>query len=180
MFLLASAFVAFQGWPQVAGQPSPVAVSIPRLGVPAGSRASRVLSAALTRPAAGKGARGAGAAAGTGARSHTGFNLQVHRATGSTTVTPTSRDTGSGQHTTGGPTTSPHTTCSSGCGHGSTGLLSSVRKTVSNTTAAAGSTVGNTVTTVKKILPKGGTGTSVGNVVTTTKKVVGGVVGGLP
>src|SRR5205807_4334563 len=53
MFVLASAIVAFRGWPQVGDQPSPASVSV--AGTRAGStpsRANRLLVAAAARPTA--------------------------------------------------------------------------------------------------------------------------------
>ena len=53
MFVLASAIVAFQGWPQVGGQPAPVSVSVRSASVgSAPSRAGRLLTAATARGAA--------------------------------------------------------------------------------------------------------------------------------
>lgn len=196
MFVLASAFVAFHGWPQVAGQSAPASVSIPRSDVPAASRASRVLTGTVagntpTAPVAGHARRALAGASTRG--SHTSF--RVHHANGHTTVTPVSRTPGT-THSPGGtnrgsnPGTT-HRTCTSNCGgQGSNGgTVGTVKHTVTGAGSTANSTVGQTVTTVKKVVHKvtGGsgsavnnTGSTVGNVVTTTKKVVNGITHGLP
>src|SRR5438270_2311704 len=71
MFVLASAIVAFRGWPQVGDQPSPASVLVARTNAgTTSSRANRLLAAAAARPTATATAAGAGrrtgAAAGTG------------------------------------------------------------------------------------------------------------------
>jgi hypothetical protein len=56
-----------------------------------------------------------------------------------------------------------------------------VKKTVQGATHNAGSTVGNAVTTVRKVLPIGkSSNNGVSRVVTTVTSVVKGVTGGLP
>lgn len=187
MFLLGSAFVAFQGWPQVAGQSSPVLVSVPRVSAPAATRASRALSATTAAPA--RGASGAGAA--LGAASHVN---RTHAGRGSDQTTlPVSRDpgTGTGHHT--GPTPTPRT-CTSGCQSGHGPIPSSrptVSKTIAGTTHSAGTTVNKVVGTVKKVIPiskgsgsgggvTGGVVTTATSVVTTATNVVKGATGGLP
>src|SRR5438874_1786658 len=69
LFVLASAIVAFRGWPQVGdGLPSTAAVSVPPSppGAGARSRAGRILAAAVaaTRAGAARGSRVAGVSAG--------------------------------------------------------------------------------------------------------------------
>jgi hypothetical protein len=185
MFLLASAFVAFQGWPAVAGQSSPVSVSIPRVAAGAGSRDSRVLAAFS---GAHPGATAQGARAGGRAGSLAVQGGRLHRASSHTLVTPVSSDPGPGT----GTTNSTHTGSCSGCGGGPGGqVLSAVKQAVSNTASGAGSAVGNAVSTVEKLLPKSGVGGTVthvvtasgntaGQVVTTTQSVVKSLTGGLP
>jgi hypothetical protein len=188
MFLLASAFVAFRGWPQVAGQSAPVLVSVPSVNAPGATRASRVLGATTASPSR-RVRAGAGGAAG---RRSVGFvnPAHGHRGSDQTNLTPVSRDPGSPTSHTGGtpgPIPTP-TSCTSNCGHspggGSSGPLSTVHKVVSSASSSANATVGGTVTTVKKLIPgaKGssGGGGAVGGTVTTVKKVVGGATGGLP
>jgi hypothetical protein len=189
MFLLASAFVGFQGWPAVAGQSAPVSVVVPRADVGAGSKASRVLSSAATAPVAGVAAGRVGhrtTAAVTGSRSSRGRAAGGSApATGRTTLV--SHNTGLTHTHTG--TTTPTTSCTSGCGHGSHGGSSggSVGGTVKHTASGAGSTVGSTVgkvvTTVTKTVPvqkaANGTGTTVSHVVTTVTHVVKSLTGGV-
>jgi hypothetical protein len=181
MFLLASAFVAFQGWPQVASQSAPVLVSVPRVSAPAGTRVSRALSATPGAPTRGVPAR-TGAAAGP--RATTQVNpTHVRRGSDQTTVTPISRDPGTSTRHPTGPTPTPRT-CATGCSHsgnGGSGPVPTVKKTVQGATHNAGSTVGNAVTTVRKVLPIGkSSNNGVSRVVTTVTSVVKGVTGGLP
>jgi hypothetical protein len=178
MFLLASAFVAFQGWPQVAGQSAPVLVSVPRVSAPAATRVSRALSATT---AARPGARGSAAAGGLRPTSHVN-PTHARRGSDQTTLAPVSRDPGT---TTGltGPTPTPRS-CTSGCGTGPR-PISTTRTPVQNATQTAGSTVNRVVSTVKKVIPKsgssgGGVVTTVTTVVSTATSVVKGVTGGLP
>src|SRR5947209_17644652 len=68
MFVLASAIVAFRGWPRVAGQNSIVNVSVPRVSLTPTTRTGRILAAATRGGVAGSAASAAGAAgAGGGA-----------------------------------------------------------------------------------------------------------------
>lgn len=175
MFLLASAFVAFQGWPQVAGQSAPVLVSVPRVSAPAGTRASRALSATTAAARRAPAARGAG-----GLRPTTHAN-PTHASRGSDQTTlPVSRDPGTSTGHRTGPTP---TTCTSGCSHTGRGPIPT-RKTLQGTTHNAGSTVNKVVTTITKVIPiskgSGNGGGIVGGVVTTATTVVKNVTGGLP
>jgi len=179
MFVLASAFVAFQGWPQVAGQSAPVLVSVPRVSAPAATRVSRALSATT---AARPGAPGSAAAGGLRLTSHVN-PTRARRGSDQTTV-PVSRDPGTRTGT--GPT--PRT-CTSGCAHTGHGPIPTVRTTVGGATHSAGSTVNKVVSTVTKVIPKtgnsgsgivGGVTTTATTVVTTATNVVKGVTGGLP
>jgi hypothetical protein len=179
MFLLASAFVAFQGWPQVAGQSGPALVSVPRVSAPAGTRASRALSATTAAPT--RRASAGTHAAQSGLRPTTHVNpAAVNRGSDQTTLTPVSRDPGTSTGHPTGPTPTPRT-CLTGCGHPSStsGPVPTVKKTVQGATQNAGSAVGNTVTTVRKVLPVGKSSNN-GGVVTTATNVVKGAVGGLP
>lgn len=185
MFLLASAFVAFQGWPQVGSQSAPVLVSVPHVSAPTGTRVSRALSATTTAPARGAGARGA-----LGLTPATHVN-RTHASRGSDQTTlPVSRDPGTSTGHTTGPT--PRT-CTSACqsGHGPIPTTQpTVRKTVQGAAGNATSAVGSVVGTVRKVLPiskgsggggaTGGVVTTATNVVTTATNVVKGATGGLP
>jgi hypothetical protein len=186
MFLLASAFVAFQGWPQVGGQSSPVLVSLPHVNAASASRASRVLSS-TTAGHPSRAHAGAGGAASTRLRNGTTHLslTHAHRGSDQTTGTPVSSDPGSVPgHPGTGPTPSPRP-CTINCGPtpSSPQPLPAVHRVVSGTKQSANSTVSGTVSSVKKVLP-GSSGSSaggtVGHVVTTVKKVVGGGTGGLP
>lgn len=180
MFLLASAFVAFQGWPQVAGQSAPVLVSVPRVTAPAGTRASRALSATTAAPT--RRASGAGAAGGLRRTSHASA---IHASRGSDRTTlPVSRDPGT-SHARPTPT---GRTCTSGCGSNGP-VPTTVRKPIQKATGPATSVVGHVVSTVKRVLPgskgsgggiAGGVVTTATNVVTTATNAVQGATGGLP
>ena len=178
MFVLASAFVAFQGWPQVDGQTAPVLVSVPHVSAPGGTRASRALSATTAAPTGRASGHGAGAA-GLGRATH-GNPTHVSRGSDRTTNGPVSRAQGTQTDHHNSPTPTPRT-CTSGCSQsshsGSGPVPSTVRKTIQSATGSAGSAVGTAVSTVKKVLPgaKGGGG-SVGGVV---KTVVSGTTGGV-
>lgn len=174
MFLFASAFVAFRGWPSVADQGSPVPVSVPQLQG-SGSPAYRSLLAAagLRPPVAGTSfvSRGARTAAG-----HAG----VRHATGGTRLNGVLDAHGrSSAPSTAGPHPTPDPgpgACSTGCTH-PINNGDPIRNTVTGATETAGNAVNNTVTTVKKLLPSGTAG-SAGSAVSKTGSTVTHAVGG--
>ena len=190
LFLLASAFVAFQGWPQVNQQSSPVSVAIPRVDLSSGSHAARVLSAAAgARSGGAAGSRGHAGAGVTGAsRGHSRFVTGTNHGQVSTVV----KNPGS-THSPGStpnPNPNPTSSCTVACtGTPGGSTVGKVRRTVSSVTTSGNTTVGNTVTTIHNLLPKSSNGVShtvthvghtVTHVVSTTKNTVGGVTGGLP
>jgi hypothetical protein len=178
MFLLASAFVAFQGWPQVAGQSSPALVSVPRVNTPAATRASRALSATTAPAVAHRPSTGTHGRAGLRPATHVN-RAQARRGSDQTTVTPVSRDPGTSHNT--GPTPTPRT-CASGCSHSSrgSGPVTAVSKTLQAAAGNANSAVGNVVTTVRKVIPVSKGSQTGAGVVTTATNVAKSATGGLP
>lgn len=181
MFVLASAIVAFRGWPQVTAQNPVVNVAAPRLAVTASSRAGRILQADLrapgrTAPSGGAGlsvthsrAPGGGSSAGGGAPRGSGGS-----------------SAGSGGHTTlvassssscTLPTCTSTPTVPSGVGS-VTGpvsqAVSQVGSAVSGATSTVTTQVSNVTTTASGVVKKLGA-TSSQTVTTTASQLTGTV-----
>jgi hypothetical protein len=167
MFLLASALVAFRGWPEVAAQSPVVNVAAPHLRVSGSSRASRILQAALAGAGHGAAATSAAAAGGGAAGQAAG---------GGGSGVGDGRGSG-GPAAGGGGTTvaqQPPPCTSSGCPANQTTLFnqllagaSSTVKSVTQTTTGKLGTVTQTVAGVIKKLGATGTATA-----TTTQAAV--------
>jgi hypothetical protein len=138
LFVLASAVVAFKGWPEVSSGSTPSSVVIrgshPIKPEPSDSRVGRVLTALASPVAA-----GAGAPAGHGGRP---AGAPVRAGSGVTTLSPPSSTVGGGE-----PASSGSASCGSVCDPaGSSGVAttSSVPALVQGAANAAGSTVTST------------------------------------
>jgi hypothetical protein len=161
VFVLASAVVAFRGWPDAtaAGAPAQVVLSVPAraqtpvarrlvaLGTrrPSGSRVSKSAAALHRRPARGAGsaARGAGSSVGTlgGPSGTRGAAPGTQPVTVLTTTTPTAT------------TTTPPTTGTSGGTEGPVGTsVNKVTGTVGETVSGAGTGVATVVTKVTTVV----------------------------
>lgn len=189
MFVLASAIVAFRGWPQVTAQNPVVNVAAPRLAVAASTRTGRILDAALgTRSASG----GAPVAPGTASRGGAG-GATSHRGGGSP-GSGGSRGTGGRGSSGSGHTTvaaKPTATCVlSACSSNPTvpppvkTVTGSLTQTLSQTASQVDSTVNNVTTTAASQVPPVGnavqsagqtTSTAINTVTTTASAVVGGL-----
>lgn len=149
LFILASAFIGFHGWPQLGDSPSTVAVTLPRAPIgTATSRASRALSTTTASTASshvaalrpGRVAGQAGVPGSAGGVVHGGTTLgggPVHQG-GTTSTTP------------GGHTGPAPTNCVSGCTH--TPPVQ-IPQPVSTPLNHAHHAVHKIVTTVQRVLP---------------------------
>jgi hypothetical protein len=184
IFVLASAFVGFHGWPQVGDAPSTVAVSLAPTGSHGGSAASRALlnasASAAGRLARGVGAHGAGAT-GSGAAGH------ARRSSGNASRgLGTPSGSVSSPSSTGVPSTHQcsGSSCTPSTGPGPGPSTGPVRQIVST----AGSALNSAVSTVTQHLPSGvggvvnkGSGTVSSTVTKVTHKLGGAVSAvGLP
>ncbi len=199
LFVVASAIVAFRGWPQVGDPPPAAAVSVASAGAGSsvGSRADRVLTAAVAAhaPATAGSARGA---AGTRHRASVLAVSRRHGGPGTTPGSPGSPTTGSaGTGSTGstGATGSAGsgTGCVTGCSPipsapNPSSVVSTAGTTISNTGSQIGSTASGVADTVASSLsgvsqPAAGAvqgaGSAVGGAVSGTSTTVGGVVSGV-
>lgn len=186
IFLLASAFVAFHGWPQVGETPSTAAVSLSSAAPRGSSPASRALHSAVGGPgtAGSPGAirallsRHAGRTATSGglAGTHSGGTTSHGRTVVQSGISPSS---GSGSSGPGTPSTQGcvGSSCTSPASP-SGGPVSTATGVVHKTVSTAGSALNSAVNTVTKHLPTGAGNTvstvtsSVTNTVSTvTKKV---------
>lgn len=193
MFLLASAIVAFRGWPQVGSQPPPVAVSVSRASLATPSRAQRVLIAAaghasptaLAAGTAGTGrtATGGGTrAAGSGGGVNSSRNGPGGGGANSSGSTPAN-----GQGSAGGtstlvpsiPAVVPGTISNAG---------GSVSQVVSSTGQSVGSTVGGVASSVASHLSGSSptaasavsnAGSAAGSAITTTSNTAASAVNSL-
>lgn len=194
IFLLASAFVAFHGWPQVGDSPSTAAVSLPGATPQTGSPAARALHRAVTVPSAGRSSVHAAAAVRIGGRAQggatTGGLVGQHGSVGSgaggsggSSAPGGGSPSGSGSSGPGTPTPSPQTCVGSACVPSSStpGVVTGTVHKVTSTAGSALSTAVNTVTTVTGHLP-GGAGGTVKSTTGSTTKTLSNVthkVGGL-
>ena len=185
VFVLASAIVAFRGWPQVTA-PSPVVnVSAPRLAVAATSRAGRILDAALRSAATG----GASVAPRAARSTHGGSGSRGGAGKTSGSRSPVRTTSASPGHAT--VTTKPPSTCVlPACTSTPTvpppvnTVTGTVTQTLSDSSSQLSSTVNNVTSTVTQQVPPVGsavnsvppTTSTAANTVTTTAS---GVVGGL-
>ena len=185
IFVLASAIVAFRGWPQVTAQNPVVNVAAPQLAVAASSRTARILDAAL-RTASATG----GASVGPSATRRGNAAGTVRRGgSGGSQGTSGSSSTGGGRTTV---SAKPPTTCVlPACTSTPTvpppvkTVTGSLTQTLSQTASQVGSTVNNTTTTVASQLPPPAgstvqsagqtTSTAINTVTTTATQVVGGL-----
>lgn len=178
IFVLASAIVAFHGWPQVTSTPPAVNVSVSEVQATPGSRASRALAAVLTVHG------GASAAAGApGAATRAG----AVAANPSAGAAPN----GSRRPLSNGPTPTVATQgCSAGCTSpgvppGPSGLTGAVGQAISQVGAGAGSAISGTTSSLanqsKGVSPSGAgviksTGEAIGGTVTSATHTVGKLV----
>jgi hypothetical protein len=173
MFILASAMVAFRGWPHVAAQPAPAEVVVsPRSATAPISPVARRLAFITAAPgpggagapgAAGHALTGTGRIVGSGRRHATGTPTTIARRGGGATVPGAGAGGSSGSAT---------------CGTGSCGSNpapnpipgATVPRPVQQTVHQVVGTLGNVV---------GGVGTTLGSTVQRTTSTVGGAVGTL-
>ncbi len=143
VFVLASAFVGFHGWPQVGGSPSSVAVSVPR--TPVGTTTSRAARALAASTAPGFASRSnALHAIGTGSTGGPpgSFTNHSHGGTGGPGGAPGQRGSGSSSSSSssaGGHSGTSPSHCASGCSPASSSnpLPAPVRGPIGATTQAA-------------------------------------------
>lgn len=186
MFLLASAIVAFRGWPQVGSQPAPIAVSVSRASLATPSRTQRLLVAAALH--ANSGAVPAGTprtAAGGGTNAGGGGTTQPPGGgTGSNGSTPPGGSTGRGVPVVSVPPTLPNVTPPP--------IVTSTGGTVAQVVSSTGQTVGSTAGGVAKSVASGlsgsspsaanavsSVGTTAQNTITSTSNTAAGAVGSL-
>lgn len=183
VFVLASAVVAFRGWPQVGSASAPASVVVAHANLSGASRAERTLVVA----AASTGTRGASPAASSARTSagptagSTGHSVRVavsqkssHRvATPPSSVTPTT------------PTTPTPPGCGSHCAPPSVGstvstVIQGATGAVGNTVAAAGKSLGSTVSGLTSAVANKLAGVSPGlsSVVSKAGSAVGGLLNG--
>jgi hypothetical protein len=175
VFTLASAVVAFNGWPQIGSQPTPAAVLVSqqRTSLDAGAlRRLRTASATLapTGPAAGRGAAGTGPAG-------PGSALGPSPAGNGEVISNGAHGIGGGGQPTGTPTSPvapPGAPCT-GCGSGSSPTLGS---TVTQATGAVGGAVNSTTGSVGQTATSVTGSTGAGQVVSGVGATVGGLVTG--
>jgi hypothetical protein len=185
LFVLASAIVAFRGWPQVAAQPATAAVTV---SAPAGgtsSRDARRLSAAIGAPASAVAAvarRTVKPGRGHSLRTRTGSTGNLGSGAGSASAGGAPGSTASATGTSGSPvqavlgSTPPGGCTGAGCNvPAPQNVISNAANTASQTVSNAGSAVGSAVsgvagsgngTTPPPAGPVQGTGTTAGNAVT--------------
>jgi hypothetical protein len=181
MFVLASAVVAFRGWPQVGAADTPTgAVLVAHAKLPGASRAERgLLVAASTGATAADGTRAGRGAGKTGASHRAGGSrsqgVTVAQHPGSSVGSPASATPG----TAGAPATAG---CGSSCAPSVTGTVSSVIQNatgaVGSTVAAAGKTLGATVSGLTSAVAGklAGLNSGLANVVSKTGTAVGGLL----
>ena len=188
MFLLASAIVAFRGWPQVGDQPAPVAVSLAHTSLGAApSRTQRLLIAAAaratvtaSRPGAARGVPGRSGSQGTSGAGRGSATPQSSSGSGSTPggTIGTGGQTGSGGGSAGPVATPPPV-------QNATGTVSQV---VSSTGQSVGSTVSQAAGSVASGLSGssptaanavGSAGSTAGSAVTTTANTAANAVNSL-
>ncbi len=164
MFIVASALVAFRGWPHVATPPSPGQVVVSsRPASSTGTRAARRLAFVAAVPTAGAGGGVAAPGPGTAGGGHGG------RGHGS--ASPPGRTIGSPASTSvpvAAPVTAGSTTC--GCGVTTAPTAPTPVQRVTQTLGQATSTLGNVVSD---------TGAKVGTVVQQTTNTAAGALGGV-
>ena len=160
LFLLASAFVGFRGWPAVAQPAAPVSVSVPRIDLGTGSsRTARALAASITSGSPQAVGHGAGRTASPGAHGGTthgtpsGAGLR-----GGSGNPPSSSPAGHQGQQNPPPPPSTCSGCSTSPGSNPSTLVQKVIQTVTGARSTVTSTAKGVITTVKKHLPGGGSG----------------------
>jgi hypothetical protein len=184
VFVLASAVVAFRGWPQVGTPATPALVVVARPHLAGGSRVERQLYAAavsVTTPASAAVAAGrASGGAGVSKRPAGTWSQRVATSTGSSSgvaIPPRTVTTGQPPVTTPGCGTSCSTPISAVTGTVST-VVQSATGAVGNTVAAAGTALGSTVSGVANTVASKLAGLSPGlaNTVSQAGAPLGGTV----